>query len=298
MEIGQLEAFLAVVREGSFTRAAARLNLAQPSLSARIHQLEQGLNGTLFHRNVRPIRLTRLGEVFLDYAERAVGILEAGQAAVRSAQLGMAGRVTVYCPFSAATYLMPDVVSRFKNAYPMAELYMEVGHSDFVVEQLLDGVANLGLAAAFPRFLERAHPVLHLHDEMVVSANPEHMLAKASGIPLSRLWQNQVLIVHWGEAFAAYIDSLREMSNKPGAVIRVPLAIALPMMQQPDTVTFLPRRLTAVSRLVELDVPEFQFNWDTVLLTRPGRSLTALEQAFVDIVATTWHSKEPANLDK
>ncbi|MBE2198443.1 MAG: LysR family transcriptional regulator [Anaerolinea sp.] len=290
MEIGQLEAFLAVVHEGSFTRAAERLNLTQPSLSARIHQLEQDLHGVLFRRNTRPVSLTRMGEIFLDYAERAVGILEAGQEAVKSAQLGIAGRVTVCCPFSLATYLMPEVVQRFSQEYPMAELYVEVGHSDFAVTQLLDGMANLALAAAFPRFLERAQPVLHLRDEMVAAVNPAHRLARASAIPMSRLWQYQVLIIHWGHAFTAYIDSLREVAEMPGAAIRVPLAIALPMMQGQDMVTFMPRRLTVVSGLVELDVPEFQFSWNTVLLTRPGRTLPALEQAFVDMVATVWRS--------
>ncbi|MCA9959921.1 MAG: LysR family transcriptional regulator [Chloroflexota bacterium] len=293
MEIGQLEAFLAVVYEGSFTRAAERLNLTQPSLSARIHQLEQDLHGTLFQRNTRPVSLTRMGEVFLDYAERAVGILEAGQEAVRSEQLGIAGRVTVCCPFSLATYLMPEVVQRFSQAYPLAELYIEVGHSDFAVAQLSDGMANLALAAAFPRFLERTHPILHLRDEMVAAANANHRLARASGIPINRLWQYQVLIIHWGHAFTAYVDSLRELAEMPGAAIRVPLAIALPMVQGSEMVTFVPRRLTAVSGLVELDVPEFQFSWNTVLLTRPGRALTALEQAFVDMVATVWHSSEP-----
>ena len=68
MEIGQLEAFLAVVREGSFTRAADSLNLTQPSLSARIHHLEQSLEGKLFQRDKRPVQLTPLGEIFLDYA--------------------------------------------------------------------------------------------------------------------------------------------------------------------------------------------------------------------------------------
>lgn len=293
MEIGQLEAFLAVVHEGSFTRAAERLNLTQPSLSARIHQLEQDLHGSLFRRNTRPVSLTHMGHVFLDYAQRAVGILEAGQEAVRSTQLGIAGRVTVCCPFSLATYLMPEVVNRFSRLYPLAELYIEVGHSDFAVTQLLDGMANLALAAAFPRFLERAQPVLHMHDEMVVAANPAHTLAKTPDIPINRLWQYQVLIIHWGHAFTSYIDSLRDMAEMPGAAIQVPLAIALPMMQQPDTVTFIPRRLTAVSGLVELDVPEFQFNWNTVLLTRPGRALTALEQAFADMVMTVWYSSEP-----
>src|SRR5688572_32193898 len=86
MELGQLEAFIAVAREGSFTRAAERLNLAQPSLSARIHHLEQSLGGALFDREERPVRLTSLGEIFLPYAERAVGVLDAGREAVQTAR--------------------------------------------------------------------------------------------------------------------------------------------------------------------------------------------------------------------
>ncbi|HEX6384318.1 MAG TPA: LysR family transcriptional regulator [Anaerolineae bacterium] len=288
MEIGQLEAFLAVVREGSFTNAAARLNLTQPSLSARIHLLEQSLGGELFQRDKRPVQLTPIGEIFVDYAERAMGILDAGCEAVRSARAGMAGRVLVACPYSLAADLMPAVVNRFSQRYPQAELSIEAGHSDFAVRQLLDGLANLALAAAFPRFLTQTQPLLRLHDKMVVAAAQGHPLAEIARIPLNQLWQYRLLIIHWGKAFDAYIESLQQISRTLALTVRVPLAAALPMAQQPDTVTFLPRRLAAVSQLVELDVPEFHFDWDVVLLTRPGRSLTALEQAFVDTVAAVW----------
>lgn len=288
MEIGQLEAFLAVVREGSFTNAAARLNLTQPSLSARIHLLEQSLGGELFQRDKRPVQLTAIGEIFVDYAERAVGILDAGCEAVRSAKDGMAGRVLVTCPYSLAADLMPAVVNRFSQSYPQAELSIEAGHSDFAVRQLLDGLANLALAAAFPRFLTQTQPLLRLHDKMVVAAAQGHPLAEIARIPLNQLWQYRLLIIHWGKAFDAYIESLQQISRTLALTVRVPLAAALPMAQQPDTVTFLPRRLAAVSQLVELDVPEFHFDWDVVLLTRPGRSLTTLEQAFVDTVAAVW----------
>lgn len=288
MEIGQLEAFLAVVREGSFTNAAARLNLTQPSLSARIHLLEQSLGGELFQRDKRPVQLTAIGEIFVDYAERAVGILDAGCEAVRSAKDGMAGRVLVTCPYSLAADLMPAVVNRFSQSYPQAELSIEAGHSDFAVRQLLDGLANLALAAAFPRFLTQTQPLLRLHDKMVVAAVKGHPLAEIARIPLNQLWQYRLLIIHWGKAFDAYIESLQQISRTLAPTVRVPLAAALPMAQQPDTVTFLPGRLAAVSQLVELDVPEFHFDWDVVLLTRPGRSLTTLEQAFVDTVAAVW----------
>jgi DNA-binding transcriptional LysR family regulator len=293
MEIGQIEAFLGVVREGSFTRAAERLNLTQPSLSARIQHLEQSLGGELFHRDKRPVQLTPLGSTFVDYAERALGILEAGCEAVRAVQTGMTGRVKVCCPFSLATYLMPHVVDRFSQAHPQAELYLEAGHSDYAVNQLVDGVVSLALAAAFPRFLVQTHPLLRLHDEMIVAVTPDHALANISNITVVQLWQYQPLIIRWGKGFDAYIESLREVSEVSGATVRVPLAAALPMARQPNTITFLPRRLAAVSRLVELDVPDFQFGWDAMLVTRPGRDLTTLEQSFVDIVSAVWYSTRP-----
>lgn len=291
MEIGQIEAFLAVVHEGSFTRAAERLNLTQPSLSARIHQLEHSLGGDLFKRDKRPVQLTQMGETFMDYAERAINLLEAGQEAVRSVRRGMIGRVSVSCPFSLATSLMPQVVNRFSHAYPQAELYIEAGHSDFAVAQLLDGVVNLALAAAFPRFLSQTHTLLRLHDEMVVAVQPQHPLGALNRVPINLLWEYQPLIIHWGPVFDAYVESLRQMDGAVGPTVRVPLPAALPMARQSNAVTFLPRSLVKVSGLLELHVSDFQFDWDALLVTRPGRNLTALERAFVEIVSAVWHEQ-------
>lgn len=288
MEIRQIEAFLAVIQAGSFTAAAEQLNLTQPSLSARIQQLEQSLGGELFFRGQRPLSLTPLGELFQGYAERALAILQAGQEAVQLVQQGQVGRVTVCCPFSLAASLMPEVVKQFGQAYPQAELYLETGHSDFAIHQLLDGVVNIALAAAFPRYAAQVQTVLRLHDEMVVAVSPAHELARATAVTLPQLWHYQPIIIHWGNAFDAYLTSLRQMSGAEGPAVRVPLAAALPMARQPHTVTFLPRRVTAVSGLIELPVPEFQFGWDIIVATRPGRTLSPLEQAFVEVVTAVW----------
>ncbi|MBK8904211.1 MAG: LysR family transcriptional regulator [Anaerolineaceae bacterium] len=289
MEIRQIEAFLAVIQEGSFTAAAEQLNLTQPSLSARIQQLEQSLGGELFFRGQRPLAVTPLGELFRDYAERALAILQAGREAVQLVRQGQVGRVTVCCPFSLAASLMPEVVKQFGQAYPQAELYLETGHSDFAVHQLLDGVVNIALAAAFPRYASQVQTVLRLHDEMVVAVSPAHELVGETAVTLAQLWHYQPIIIHWGQAFDAYLASLRQMSGAEGPAVRVPLAAALPMAHQPHTITFLPRRVTAVFGLVELPVSRFQFGWDAIVATRPGRTLTALEQAFVDLVTAVWH---------
>ncbi len=248
MEIGQLEAFLAVVQNGSFTKAAEHLNLTQPSLSARIYQLEQNLQGSLFLRTKRPVQLTPLGEVFVSYAERGLNILKAGQEAVLSIQLGITGRITICCPFSLSTYLMPQVVSRFSQEYPLAELYIEAGHSDFAIRQLLDGMVNLAVVAAFPRFLMQTRPLLRLHDEMVVAANSDHALASAKEISIAQLWQYQLLIIHWGTAFTAYLDSLYQTRAGTESVLNIPLAVALPMMRQSNRITFVKKQLVRLQK--------------------------------------------------
>ena len=73
MEIHQLRYFCAIVKQGTFTRAAASLYVAQPSLSQQIHKLEDELGGKLFYRLPRAARLTPLGEFFLP---RALAILQ------------------------------------------------------------------------------------------------------------------------------------------------------------------------------------------------------------------------------
>jgi DNA-binding transcriptional LysR family regulator len=97
----------------------------------------------------------------------------------------------VCSPFSIATYLMPEVVSRFSQGFPDAELYLETGHSDFAFRQLRDGFVDLAFAAAFPRILAQSQTLLRLHDEMIVAVRPAHELAGASGIPMERLWDYQ-----------------------------------------------------------------------------------------------------------
>ena len=202
-------------------------------------------------------------------------------------------RIAKRCPFSIATYLMPQVVNRFSQAFPDAELFMEAGHSDFAFQQLTDGLVNLAFAAAFPRILSQAQTLLRLHDEMVVAARTNHELAGVQNIPISQLWHYQPVIIHWGRAFDAYVESLQQMSQVQKPMVRVPLPAALPMVQQPQTITFVPRRLTAVSDLIELNVPDFQFDWDIVLITRMGRELSELEWGFVDLVTAVWHNSEP-----
>jgi DNA-binding transcriptional LysR family regulator len=85
IELRHLRYFLAVAEERHFTRAAARLHVSQPPLSAQIRQLEQRLGTTLFVRSGRPVTLTAAGEALLPSVYAALAAVDAGVGAVRAA---------------------------------------------------------------------------------------------------------------------------------------------------------------------------------------------------------------------
>ena len=293
MEIKQLEALVAISREGNFTRAAERLNLSQPSLSARIKQLEQQLGGKrLINRRARPVTLTPVGEALIGYAERALGILEAAEQAVEVASEGTSGRLVLTTPFSIATYLLPDLVNYFSQTYPKIELYIEAGNSDFAVRQLLDGLADLAFTAAFPQYLRQTKTIHRFHDKMGLAVFQGHPLTAVPSVPIKDIWAYRLLLIHWGQAFETYVTSLRQMHSDPSPVISVPLAAALPMIVESNSISFMPKRLIAASGLVEVDVPAFSFDWDVALVTRPGHLLTAIETEFANIAVDRWQQAQ------
>ena len=287
MEFRQLEAFIAVVREGSFTHAADRLNLSQPSLSSRIQQLELDLGVQLFKRGRRPIELTDTGKTFLPYAERIIGVAEAGENAIKIAQKGYTGQLNVGCPMSVSTYLMPQVVTLFNSRFPQSELSVETGHSALLVEHLLDGVLDVVFTAVFPHLIRQTQILMRIRDRIVVAANPAHPLAsKNHRVDIEDIWAWRIILPRWGTAFEAWINSYRELSDTPRPFIKVPLSIGLPMMTQPDSLTFIPERVALAAGLVTLEVPDLNWPWDVVLATRPGYSLPPLGTEFISTVST------------
>ncbi len=287
MEFRQLEAFIAVVREGSFTHAAERLNLSQPSLSSRIRQLELDLGVSLFKRGKRPIELTDTGKTFLPYAERIIGVAEAGESAIKIAEKGFAGQLNVGCPMSVSTYLMPQVVTLFNSRFPDSELSVETGHSALLVEHLLDGVHDIVFTAVFPHLVRQTQILMRVRDRIVVAAHPKHPLASGdSKIKIEDIWSWRIVLPRWGTAFEAWINSYRELATNPRPFIKVPLSVCLPMMTEPDSLTFVPERVAAAAGLKALDVADLHWPWDVVLATRPGYTLPPLGTEFINTVST------------
>ncbi|MBM9464263.1 LysR family transcriptional regulator [Aeromicrobium sp. YIM 150415] len=132
----QLRSFVAVAEEGSYRRAAERLNISQPPLSRQVGSLERSLGTELFERTGRGISLTAAGEVFLIEASALIASADRARNLARDAHLGRVGSIRVGYAEPAAFDVLPHVLGRFREAYPRVDLELHEMHSHEAVRQL------------------------------------------------------------------------------------------------------------------------------------------------------------------
>src|SRR5579875_4099949 len=121
VQLHQLRYVVSVAEEGRFTRAAARMHVAQPSISSAVAALEHELGAALFHRDRAEVTLTGAGEVFLPWARQVLADCEACAAAVRDLLGLRRGRLVVGATPSLTTNLLPPVLARYHNDHPGVE---------------------------------------------------------------------------------------------------------------------------------------------------------------------------------
>src|ERR1700694_4501322 len=107
MELHQLRYFCAIVETGSFSRAAQRTNVSQPSLSQQILKLEDELGTRLFDRLGRSVRLTEVGQVFLPRARAVLQELEAALSDVVERKASVSGSICIGVIPTIAPYFLP-----------------------------------------------------------------------------------------------------------------------------------------------------------------------------------------------
>lgn len=146
VERRQLQFFLAIAEAGSFTRAASRLSIAQPSLSASMRALESELGTELFVRHGRGVRLTEAGEALLGPARRTVHSFALARGAVRAAAEVGFGQVTVVSNTFWAIEPLTRVIGEVRRAHPRATFVVTdpVSRAE-VLEQVRTGEVDFAL---------------------------------------------------------------------------------------------------------------------------------------------------------
>ncbi len=180
MELRHLRYFVAVAEELHFSRAADRLNIAQPPLSQQIRQFEDELGVRLFERSRRRVRLTDAGRIVLDEARRTLAQAARVADVARRAAEGRAGVLRVGFSSSAPYTTLPAILRAFRARFPDVTLNL----FERSTEEQIDLLASGAIDAAFVR-----RPVENAPDTLVIRTvlREPLMLALPHGHRLSRL---------------------------------------------------------------------------------------------------------------
>ena len=164
--------FLAVVRDGSFGRAAGSLLVSQPAVSERVARLERETGAVLFHRSSRGAVLTPAGEAFLPYARRTVDLLDDAVTTVRALDEAPRLRVAVHTTF--AHRVVPLVLRALGTV--RRSVKVRDAHSDSIITMLIDGACDIGFVVPGARPRPLRYVALPA-DPMVAVVAPTHPLA-------------------------------------------------------------------------------------------------------------------------
>jgi len=146
----QLEALVRLVEERSFSRAAKRMFLTQPSLTKHIRNLEDVLGSKLVHRGSRTLTLTPEGRVICDYARRILKLREEAGDRVMRLRETEAGDLLIAASTIPATYILPRAIGGFRERYPGVRVTIRTADSSAVVEMILENEAEIGFIGKMP----------------------------------------------------------------------------------------------------------------------------------------------------
>ncbi|MDF2826556.1 MAG: putative transcriptional regulator, LysR family, partial [Mycobacterium sp.] len=168
MRLRQLEYLIAICEQGSFSAAAQRLLVAQPSLSQQVRALEHELGAELLERGRHGVAVTPAGRVFLTHARTAIAAIEAARASVAEIVDGRAGELHVLTIRSGASGILPISVARWHDLYPGTVLRL---HDFSHRRDLEDAVrAGRGDVAIGPRPVDWDGEIVSLGFESLVVA--------------------------------------------------------------------------------------------------------------------------------
>lgn len=181
MRIEDLFAFVLVVENRGFSRAAEILRLTQPALSQRVRKLEESLGVRLIDRASRVGRPTTIGETFLPIARRMLADFQRSEREIRDIVEVRRGVVTMAANLTAASNIVPQVLARFAQSSPDIEVRVEEDSTPPALQNILFGDAEFGIVNDHDIPDEISFEAL-VDDELVILCHRDHPLASKASL--------------------------------------------------------------------------------------------------------------------
>lgn len=296
MNLRQLEYFVAIVEEGSFTRAAERLRVAQPSLSQQIAALEAELGGSLLERLPRGVRLTVAGRAFLSEARRTIGHADLARRAAHMAFGLEAGELQIVTIPSVAAGLLPAALRRWQEAYPGIEIGLrEFMHRRVMDEAVRDGEGDMAVGLV-PKDWDGPVEPLGWEEFVLVLPQGDPLLARKS-IALKELSDRKWVHFQRDHGLAEVLDICFGMAGfSPQIALRTSQVAPAPIFASAGLGPALVPETIVPASLQELVRPTRPRHARQVVAF--AREWSPTSRAFLDVLRQhSWRKRPPGSVE-
>jgi DNA-binding transcriptional LysR family regulator len=288
LDLVQMETFLAVAEERSFSRAAARLHRTQPAVSQAIAKLEGELGEVLFERSSRDGTLTDAGEVLREYASKLLNLRNEAAGALTELRELHSGRLNLAANEYTCLYLLP-LLDEFRRQNPRIKLAVQRTLASRISDEVLMHSVELGVLSFRPDDTQVKSMVVY-RDELAFVVNPRHPLAGAGKVSIRQLG-GQNFIAHNipSPQRQRVIQAFKRHKTPLQMGVELPSLEAIKrFVEMGNGVALVPgltvRTELESGALVRVQIPELQIERKLRLVYRRQASLSHAALAFLKVV--------------
>ncbi|OYD06481.1 LysR family transcriptional regulator [Paludifilum halophilum] len=216
MEFRQIQYFIEVAQREHVTEAAHTLHVAQSAVSRQIANLESELGVQLFIREGRNVRLTPMGRIFLEHAEKSVMEIEKAKLEIDEFLDPERGTIRLGFPSSLATHILPTVISAFRTRYPDVGFQLRQGSFRQLVHSVVKGEVELAFIAPVPTEEKDFEGHIFFSEKIVALLPSNHTLSDQPALRLDQL-QNDSFVL-FPDGFILHrivVDACHQMGFQP-----------------------------------------------------------------------------------
>ena len=220
MDFDQLKTFLEVWRQKSFSRAAEKLRITQPAVSAQIRSLEREVGERLFDRDGGKVTFTAAGRVFEPFAEHALGTQRHMLMMVAEQRHSARGELAISAQESTSLYVLPEVFAAFKKEHPKVGLKIIRSEKTRTLEALLNREVDFGVVSLPVKDQRFTVQTLHC-DELVLAAPKGHPLTTMAKVTAADIVKHSFLLPKQGRQRDLLLNIFRMHEVYPKKVMEV-----------------------------------------------------------------------------
>ena len=201
----QMEALVKLVEERSFSHAAQKMYLTQPSLTKHIKNLEESVNAALVNRKTTGISLTPEGKILYDYARRVFKLMGEAKEKIARVKENESGSIFISASTIPSTYILPQVLNTFSKQYPDIRCYVQMNDSDATLNMILDNQAEIGFIGR-PVSNKKLHVDAVWKDRLVLAVPKGHVWNKKASVTVDELSREPFIIREKGSATRSILE--------------------------------------------------------------------------------------------